>query len=73
MNPNISVILPFYNEKNSAEKTLNLLFQQTITANEKPFKISLPKKNIDNNANKVVIEVIKVLDKVSFIEIFVKS
>ena len=34
MNPNISVILPFYNEKNSAEKTLNLLFQQTITANE---------------------------------------
>ena len=44
-----------------------------IIANEKPFKISPPKKNIDNKANKVVTDVIKVLDKVSFIEIFVKS
>ena len=36
-------------------------------------KSSPPKKKIDNNASKVVIEVIKVLDKVSFIEIFVSS
>ena len=44
-----------------------------IIAREKPLKISPPKKKIDNNANKVVIEVIKVLDKVSLIEIFVNS
>ena len=44
-----------------------------IIANEKPFKISPPKKNIDNKANKVVIEVIRVLDKVSFIDVLVNS
>ena len=41
-----------------------------IIAKEKPFRIS-PKKNIDNNANRVVIEIHKVLDNVSLIEIFV--
>ena len=40
---------------------------------KKPFKTSPPKKNIDSKANNVVIEVITVLDKVSLIEIFVKS
>ena len=42
-------------------------------ASEKPFKISPPKKKIDNSANKVVIDVIKVRDNVSLIEIFVSS
>ena len=42
-------------------------------AKEKPFSISPPKKNIDSKANKVVIDVIKVLDNVSLIEILVKS
>ena len=42
-------------------------------AKEKPFKTSPPKKNIESNANKVVIDVIKVLDKVSLIEILVSS
>ena len=44
-----------------------------ISIKEKPFKISPPKKNIDNSANNVVIDVIKVLDNVSLIEIFVNS
>ena len=44
-----------------------------IIANEKPFRISPPKKKIDSSANNVVIEVIRVLDNVSFIEIFVNS
>ena len=35
--------------------------------------ISPPKKNIDNKANKVVTDVIIVLDKVSLIEILVRS
>ena len=39
-----------------------------IIAKEKPFKISPPRINIENKANKVVTEVIRVLDKVSFIE-----
>ena len=42
-------------------------------ANENPFNISPPKKNIENKANNVVIDVINVLDNVSFIEIFVNS
>ena len=42
-------------------------------AKEKPFKTSPPKKNIESNASSVVTEVIKVRDKVSFIEIFVNS
>ena len=42
-------------------------------AKEKPFKISPPKKNIDNKANNVVTYVINVLDSVSFIEMFVSS
>ena len=40
-----------------------------IIANEKPFKISPPKINIDPKAKRVVIEVITVLDKVSLREI----
>ena len=44
-----------------------------IIAKEKPFKISPPKTYIETKANKVVIEVIIVLDKVSLIEILVKS
>ena len=39
-------------------------------AREKPFRISPPKKKIDNKANKVVIDVISVLDNVSLIDIF---
>ena len=35
-----------------------------IMAKEKPFSIAPPKMYIENNASKVVIEVIKVLDKV---------
>ena len=38
-----------------------------IIAKEKPFKIAPPKIYIDNRASKVVTEVIKVLDKVSFV------
>ena len=41
--------------------------------NHKCFFVGGVKKNIDNKANKVVIEVIKVLDNVSLIEIFVNS
>ena len=41
-------------------------------ASENPFRISPPNKKIDTNANNVVTEVIKVLDKVSLIEILVK-
>ena len=44
-----------------------------IIAKENPLRISPPKINIANNANNVVIDVIKVLDKVSFIERLVKS
>ena len=42
-------------------------------AKENPFKISPPNKNIENKANKVVTDVIIVLDKVSLMEIFVRS
>ena len=45
----------------------------SIIANEKPFKIAPPNTNIDTKANKVVIDVIIVLDKVSLIEVFVIS
>ncbi len=44
-----------------------------IMANEKPFKISPPKTKIDPSANKVVTDVIIVLDNVSFIEVFEMS
>jgi hypothetical protein len=44
-----------------------------IIARENPLRISPPKKNIANNANNVVIEVINVLDNVSLIEMFVNS
>ena len=44
-----------------------------IIAKENPFRISPPNKNIEIKANNVVIEVIKVLDKVSLIDKFVKS
>ena len=44
-----------------------------IMAKEKPFKISPPKKNIDKRANRVVIDVINVLESVSLIEMFVNS
>ena len=40
---------------------------------QKLHQISWPKKNIDSKANKVVIDVIKVLDNVSLMEILVKS
>ena len=40
-----------------------------IIAKEKPFNIAPPKIYIENKANKVVAEVIKVLDKVSLIEV----
>ena len=40
-----------------------------IIAKEKPFKIAPPKINIENKAKSVVTEVIKVLDRVSFVEI----
>ena len=45
----------------------------SIIAKEKPFKISPPKKNIENKASNVVTDVIKVLDNVSLMEIFVNS
>ena len=41
-----------------------------IIAKEKPFNIGPPKMNIDNSANKVVADVINVLDNVSFVEMF---
>ena len=41
-----------------------------IIAREKPFKISPPRIKIDIKANKVVVEVITVLDKVSLIDLF---
>ena len=41
-----------------------------IIAKEKPFSIAPPKMYIENNASKVVTEVIKVRDKVSFVEVF---
>ena len=44
-----------------------------IIAKENPFKISPPKKKIENKASKVVTEVIIVLDNVSLIEILVSS
>ena len=44
-----------------------------IIANEKPFNIAPPNKNIDKRASKVVTDVIIVLDKVSLIEIFDNS
>ena len=44
-----------------------------IIAKENPLRISPPKKNIENNANKVVTDVIKVLDNVSLMERFVNS
>jgi len=40
-----------------------------IIAKENPFNIAPPKIYIENKANKVVTEVIKVLDKVSLVEI----
>ena len=63
----------FRRVENVGPKVSAELLRSGIIARENPLKISPPKKNIDNNANKVVIEVIKVLDKVSFIEIFVNS
>ena len=39
-----------------------------IIANEKPLSICPPNKYIENKANRVVIEVIKVLDKVSLVD-----
>ena len=44
-----------------------------IIANENPLKISPPKINIENNANKVVIEVIIVRAKVSLMDKFAIS
>ena len=44
-----------------------------IIAKEKPFNIAPPNVNIDNRASNVVIDVIIVLDNVSFIEILVIS
>ena len=44
-----------------------------IMANANPLRISPPRIKIENRANNVVIEVIIVLDKVSFIETLVKS
>ena len=44
-----------------------------IIAKEKPFNIAPPKIYIENKANKVVTEVIKVLDKVSLVEILEMS
>ena len=41
-----------------------------IIAREKPFKISPPRIKIEIKANKVVVEVITVLDKVSLIDLF---
>ena len=40
-----------------------------IIAKEKPFNIDPPNKYIENKASNVVTDVIKVLDKVSFVEI----
>ena len=40
-----------------------------IIAKEKPFNIDPPNKYIKNKASNVVTDVIKVLDKVSFVEI----
>ena len=50
MSFNISVILPFYNEKHNAEKTLNLLYKQTRQPNEIIF--------IDSNSTDETYEVI---------------
>ena len=47
--------------------------KKKIIARENPLRISPPKKKIENNAKRVVTDVIKVLDKVSLIEIFVNS
>ena len=44
-----------------------------IIAKEKPLKISPPKINIENNASKVVTEVIMVRAKVSLIDKFAIS
>ena len=44
-----------------------------IIAKENPFKISPPRKKIENNASKVVADVKIVLDRVSFIDWFVRS
>ena len=41
-----------------------------IIAKEKPFNIAPPNIYIENKANNVVIDVIKVLDKVSLVEVF---
>ena len=41
-----------------------------IIAKANPLKISPPKMKIENKANNVVTDVMIVLDKVSFIEIF---
>ena len=44
-----------------------------IIAKENPLNISPPRKKIESNANSVVTDVKIVLDKVSFIDWFVKS
>mgnify|MGYP001370040599 CR=1 FL=1 len=51
MSFDISVILPFFNEKYSAEKTLNLLYQQTIQPKEIIF--------IDSNSTDETSQIIK--------------
>tara|TARA_Y100000591_G_scaffold327641_1_gene352538 strand:+ start:77 stop:1039 length:963 start_codon:yes stop_codon:yes gene_type:complete len=51
MSSDISVILPFFNEKSSAEKTLNLLYQQTIPPKEILF--------IDSNSTDETSHIIK--------------
>ena len=40
-----------------------------IIANEKPFSMAPPKIYMEPKASKVVMDVIKVLDKVSFVEV----